>query len=71
MSAPGAIHLNCPRCRLTLTARTQWLAVRHCPRCIARERLVVAMFMSTLPADLLYATDAARSAGEDDDGHGP
>jgi hypothetical protein len=60
--APGAggaavIYLNCPCCGLTVTAKTDWLAVEHCPRCIARRGVLVRLFASTLPAETLYAED--------------
>lgn len=29
-------------------------AIRHCPRCVGRNRLLVELFSSTLPADVLY-----------------
>jgi hypothetical protein len=52
---PGPSHLNCPRCGLTIVPRVSWLAIRHCPRCLARTRTVVEMFSSRLPAEVLYA----------------
>jgi hypothetical protein len=33
-------------------------AIRHCPRCVARGRVIVELFSSTLPADVLYADGA-------------
>ena len=47
-------HLNCPRCGLSIEVRPYRAAIRHCPRCVARTRLVVELFSSTLPADVLY-----------------
>jgi DNA-directed RNA polymerase subunit RPC12/RpoP len=35
------VHLSCSRCGLTIAPRAQWLAVQHCPRCIARSRTLV------------------------------
>jgi hypothetical protein len=29
-------------------------AIRHCPRCVGRNRVTVELFSSTLPADVLY-----------------
>lgn len=29
-------------------------AIRHCPRCVGRSRIIVELFSSTLPADVLY-----------------
>ena len=40
------LGLNCPRCRLTITVRTDWLGVEHCPRCIARRCILVRLFPS-------------------------
>ncbi len=56
----GTIYLNCPRCGLTMRPKQNWLTVEHCPRCIARRRVVVRLFASTLPADELYDDDDAR-----------
>ncbi len=53
-SAPAA-YRNCPRCGLSIAARFRAEVVSHCPRCIARGRVLVEMFTSTLPAALLYA----------------
>ena len=54
---PGVIYLNCPRCGLSVRSKANWLAVEHCPRCIARRGALVRLFASTLPADVLYAED--------------
>ena len=50
-------YLNCPHCGLTIAPKADWLAVEHCPRCIARRGVLVTMFASSLPADALYAAD--------------
>jgi len=50
----GRGHLNCPRCGLSIEARPQRAPIRHCPRCVGRGRVIVELFSSTLPADLLY-----------------
>jgi hypothetical protein len=50
-----APYLNCPRCGLSITLKTHWLAIKHCPRCLGRHRTLVEMFRSPLPADALYA----------------
>ena len=47
-------HLNCPRCGLSIAVRPHRAAIRHCPRCVARSRMIVELFSSTLPADVLY-----------------
>lgn len=51
----NAVYLNCPRCGLTISPKAEWLAIEHCPRCIARHRALVKLFASTLPTDELYA----------------
>jgi hypothetical protein len=47
-------HLNCPRCGLSIVVRPQRAAIRHCPQCVARSRMLVELFSSTLSADVLY-----------------
>jgi transcription elongation factor Elf1 len=47
-------HLNCPRCGLSILVQPHRAAIRHCPRCVARSRVIVELFSSTLPADVLY-----------------
>jgi hypothetical protein len=63
--AEGRVHFNCPRCGLTIVPRAGWLRIEHCPRCLARRRVAVAMFASTLPATELYATGAAPTEDTD------
>jgi hypothetical protein len=50
-------YLNCPHCGLTITPKVDWLAVEHCPRCIARRGVLVTLVASPLPANALYAAD--------------
>src|ERR1700727_2495403 len=57
-SGAEVIYLNCPRCGLTVTPKANWLAVEHCPRCIARRGALVKLLASTLPAEALYAESA-------------
>jgi hypothetical protein len=63
-----AAYCNCPRCGLTIAARFSVQTVNHCPRCIARGRVLVEMVTSTLPPQPLYAgragADTAAAAGE-------
>jgi hypothetical protein len=49
------LHLDCPRCGLSIAARYPWLAMTHCPRCIARAGVAVELFSSGLPTTGLYA----------------
>ncbi len=48
-------YLNCPRCGLTIELRVPSLAIRHCPRCVARSHTVVDLYGSGLPATTLEA----------------
>lgn len=58
-------HLNCPRCGLSVAVRPYRAAIRHCPRCLARARVVVEFFSSTLPADVLYDEDSLPGADDE------
>jgi hypothetical protein len=55
----AALFLNCPRCGLSIKPKARWLAPEHCPRCLARARIPVRLFSSTLPAAELYDDNAA------------
>ncbi len=50
-------YLNCPQCGLTITPKAEWLAIEHCPRCVARRGMLVMLFASSLPVDRLYGAD--------------
>ena len=39
-------YVNCPRCGLAVQPRASFLAVRHCPRCVARRGIAVEMLTS-------------------------
>jgi hypothetical protein len=54
------MYLNCPRCRLAVKLRAPSLAMRHCPRCVARAGVLVELFTSSLPYERLAAP---RSVG--------
>lgn len=58
-------HLNCPRCGLSIAVRPYRAMIRHCPRCVARARVVVDLFSSTLPADVLYQEDSLPLVDDD------
>ena len=58
----GESFLNCPRCGLTIKPRAPWLAIRFCPRCLARSQSAVELFSSALPAEALYAEGSAPRA---------
>jgi hypothetical protein len=42
--------LSCPRCRLLIRVRVASVAPERCPRCLARNRVVVTLELQT-PAD--------------------
>lgn len=48
-SARGRLLLRCPRCGLGIRPRVSWLAIEHCPRCLARARTPVKLVASGLP----------------------
>ncbi len=37
-------------------------AIRHCPRCVARNRVIVVLLSSALPADVLYDENSLPQA---------
>ena len=46
-------YVNCPSCGLAIELRASFLALRHCPRCVARRGIAVEMLASerrVLPA---------------------
>ena len=51
--------LICPRCGLSIRPRSRWLAIEHCPRCLARARVAVSLFRSPLPPAELYGAGSA------------
>lgn len=58
-------HLNCPRCGLSILVQPYRAAIRHCPRCVGRNRVIVELFGSTLPAGVLYDENSLpRADGE-------
>jgi hypothetical protein len=58
-------HLNCPRCGLSIEVRPNRAAMRHCPRCVGRSRLIIELFSSTLPADVLYDENSLPRVGDE------
>ena len=59
--AQSSVFLNCPRCGLSIKPRGGWLAIEHCPRCLARARVPVRLFSSRLPTAKLYSDGMAPS----------
>lgn len=43
-------YLHCPRCRLAIRRRADFLTLDHCPRCLARTAIAVPLFSSPLDA---------------------
>lgn len=42
-------YLNCPSCGLVLRMPRSESAIEHCPRCVARSRRLVDLFVSAGP----------------------
>jgi hypothetical protein len=42
-------YLNCPSCGLTLAMRRPEAEIEHCPRCLAKARRSVGLFVSAEP----------------------
>lgn len=42
-------YLNCPSCGLTLKMRRAEAEIEHCPRCLAKARRAVGLFVSAEP----------------------
>ncbi|HEX4437032.1 MAG TPA: hypothetical protein VH061_09570 [Solirubrobacteraceae bacterium] len=42
-------YLNCPSCGLTLAMRRNIAEIEHCPRCLARARRAIGLFVSAEP----------------------
>ena len=58
----GIVYLNCLRCGLSIASRPDRPQIEHCPRCIARRRIVVRLFASRLPTKELYAAGSAPTS---------
>jgi hypothetical protein len=65
LDANGRRWLNCPRCGLSVEVRPRRAAMKHCPRCVARSRLIVELFGSTLPSDVLYGESSLPRVDEE------
>ena len=61
-SRRAAQFLNCPRCGLSIRPKARWLAIEHCPRCLAHARVAVKMFSSPLSVAELYREGGAPQA---------
>lgn len=43
-------YLHCPRCRLAIRGRVDYMTLLNCPRCLARTAIPVPLFASPLNA---------------------
>ena len=63
--APGRgvmTYLHCPRCRLAIRRRVDFLTLENCPRCLARTAIAVPLFCSPLSAGELRRHDDVSPA---------
>jgi hypothetical protein len=63
-------YLNCPNCGLTLALMRPEAEIEHCPRCLAKSRRAVGLFVSAeprgkkpMPADQNLAEATSHQAG--------
>lgn len=56
----GGMFLNCSHCGLSLQMRSASLQMEHCPRCLARARLLQPLSRSPLPLKDLRSAGSAR-----------
>ena len=64
-SASRSYHsplLSCPRCGLSITPKVDWLAIEHCPRCLARARVAVTLSSSPPTGEPLHRQHRALRA---------
>jgi hypothetical protein len=54
-----AAFLNCSRCGLSIRVWFASLEIQHCPRCLARARLLQPLFRSPLPLTTLCGDERA------------
>jgi len=52
--------MNCPRCGLTIGLRAPFLALEHCPRCLARAGAAIPMYLSEQPPAFSVKRPAQR-----------
>jgi len=50
-------YLHCPRCRLAIRCRAQYLTMTNCPRCMARAAVASPLFASPLNAAELRVSE--------------
>lgn len=54
------IYLHCPRCRLAIACRADYLMLTNCPRCLARAAIAAPLFTSPLNGAELHAAQPRR-----------
>ena len=59
-------YLHCPRCRLAIRCRADYLTMRHCPRCLAHAAIPTTLFVSPLNAYELMLQMIEAGAGLND-----
>ena len=47
-----ALLMSCPRCGLTIRPKVHWLAIEHCPRCLAHARVAVRLISPPSTGDI-------------------
>jgi Zn-finger nucleic acid-binding protein len=52
-------YMNCPSCGLSIRLRASYLAIERCPRCLARRKVAVAMYLSQRPGGPPATDDSA------------
>jgi anti-sigma regulatory factor (Ser/Thr protein kinase) len=57
-------YLHCPRCRLAIRCRADYLTLTNCPRCLARTAIAVELFASSLTASELQARTPREQRAE-------
>ena len=61
----GGMFLNCSHCGLSIPVRFASLQMEHCPRCLARARLLQPLFRSPLPLKALRTAGSEHRGGAD------
>jgi hypothetical protein len=57
-------YLNCPQCGLTVALRFSCAPIEHCPRCLARRRQAVELYVSARPPRLEAAEKERKPVAE-------
>lgn len=56
------LFLNCSRCGLSIRTRFVSVQMEHCPRCLARARVLQPLFSSPMPMRTLRAARPDRQS---------